>query len=228
MAENNGALALAILGLGKGGGSGTEYTAGEGIDITGTTISVDNTIARASAIPTATSDLTNDSGFITSSDLTGYATETYVDDAVADKSEVSVSNTGTSTNEVSYITVDDTEYKIAGGGGSSYTAGTNIDITNNVISAPNVLPLSGGTMTGNIKFESNKGIEFSHSPYGTGDMIKNASDGFIFVPAGSSSEALKINKDALISGLGTAIIPRTDSTGAIAYLRQHLGAPNKR
>ena len=59
-------------------GGGSSYTAGTGIDITNNEISVDNTIALKSEIPTATSDLTNDSGYITSSALSGYATETWV------------------------------------------------------------------------------------------------------------------------------------------------------
>lgn len=45
------------------------YTAGAGIDITGYTVSVDDTVALKSDIPTATSDLTNDSGYITSAAL---------------------------------------------------------------------------------------------------------------------------------------------------------------
>ena len=56
-----------------GGGSGGSYTSGDGITINDNVISVDNTIARKSEIPTKTSDLTNDSGYITSitsSDIT--------------------------------------------------------------------------------------------------------------------------------------------------------------
>lgn len=50
--------------------TGTTYTAGNGIDITNDVISIDDTVvAELSDIPTATSDLTNDSGFITSADL---------------------------------------------------------------------------------------------------------------------------------------------------------------
>lgn len=63
-------------------------------------------------------------------------------DQVAAKSTVSVSASGTATDEIGYITVDGVEKKIAGGG-SSYTAGTGIDITNNVISGKFV-----GTATG--------------------------------------------------------------------------------
>ena len=54
-------------------GGGSDYTSGNGIDITNNVISVDNTIAKKSEIPTKTSDLTNDSDFITnitSSDVT--------------------------------------------------------------------------------------------------------------------------------------------------------------
>lgn len=42
-----------------------------------------------------------------------------IKDAIADKSEVSVSATGTATDEVGYITIDGVEKKIVGGGGSS-------------------------------------------------------------------------------------------------------------
>lgn len=49
---------------------GSTYTAGNGIDITNDTISIDTSVvAEVSDIPAATSDLTNDSGFITSSSL---------------------------------------------------------------------------------------------------------------------------------------------------------------
>lgn len=96
------------------GGSGSTYTAGDGITISDEdVISIDNTVAlktdllnyvtsselvtelsnyvtttdlatellnyaELDDIPTKTSDLTNNSGFITSSALTGYATETWV------------------------------------------------------------------------------------------------------------------------------------------------------
>ena len=45
-------------------------------------------IARVSAIPTTTSELTNDSNFITNAALTGYATETYVSEQLATKQDV--------------------------------------------------------------------------------------------------------------------------------------------
>ena len=49
---------------------GPTYIAGNGIDITNDTISIDTSVvAEVSDIPTATSDLTNDSGFITSASL---------------------------------------------------------------------------------------------------------------------------------------------------------------
>lgn len=48
-------------------------------------------------------------------DLEKIASKLYVDSEVAKKSEVTVSDTGTTTNTVQYITVDGTEYKLAGG-----------------------------------------------------------------------------------------------------------------
>lgn len=50
-------------------------------------------LTGAPTIPTVTSDLTNDSGFITSSSLTGLASETYVDTAVSTKQDTLVSGT---------------------------------------------------------------------------------------------------------------------------------------
>ena len=50
------------------GGGGSDYTAGQGITITNDEISVDtNVVATKSDIPTTTSELTNDSNFISSS-----------------------------------------------------------------------------------------------------------------------------------------------------------------
>jgi len=80
------------------------YTAGSGIDITSNVVSVDSTVALKSdlstvaftgsysdlnglpTIPSATSDLSNDSGFITNSvsDLSNYYDKTYIDNTVGD------------------------------------------------------------------------------------------------------------------------------------------------
>ena len=50
-----------------------------------TTAFTENTYAKIGDIPTKTSDLTNDSGFITDAALSGYATEQYVDNSVSGK-----------------------------------------------------------------------------------------------------------------------------------------------
>ena len=50
-----------------------------------TTAFTENTYAKIGDIPTKTSDLTNDSGFITNAALLGYATEQYVDNSVSGK-----------------------------------------------------------------------------------------------------------------------------------------------
>ena len=108
---------ITINGDGKlqaSGGGGSSYIAGNGIDITNDVISVDNTIALKSELPTATSELTNDSGFITAGDIPAIPT-----------------NTSDLTNDSGFITSsyhDSTKQDVL-------TAGTNISIVDNVISA---------------------------------------------------------------------------------------------
>lgn len=61
-----------------GGGGGTTYTAGEGINISGTEISIDEqVVALKSELPTAVSELTNDAGFVSLEDISeaGYVTD---------------------------------------------------------------------------------------------------------------------------------------------------------
>lgn len=59
--------AIKITGAGGSGGGGATYTAGNGLTLANNEFSVDTTVvAQQSDIPTAVSELTNDSGFITS------------------------------------------------------------------------------------------------------------------------------------------------------------------
>jgi len=99
---------------------GSSYTAGTGIDITNDVISIDNTVALKSEIPTVptnVSSFTNDAGYITSSTLTGYATETWVTNQgystfsgsyndLTDKPTIPVvpTNVSSFTNDAGYIT----------------------------------------------------------------------------------------------------------------------------
>lgn len=88
------------------------YTAGEGISINDNSISVDNTILRKNELPSNVSAFTNDIGYLTEhqdlSDyaskseipsLTGYATEEYVNNAIA--------NAGGSGNNGNYLKLID-------------------------------------------------------------------------------------------------------------------------
>lgn len=60
--------------------------------------STSGTLALTSDIPTTTGELTNDSGFITSAALTGYATETWVgEQGYQTASDVSTALTGYAT-----------------------------------------------------------------------------------------------------------------------------------
>ena len=98
-------------------------------------LSVGSNIARKSDIPTDTSDLTNGAGYITSSALNEYATENYVDTGLASKQAILVSGTNIKTiNNTSILGSGNIDIQ----SGSSYTAGTGIDITNDVISVEGV------------------------------------------------------------------------------------------
>ena len=114
--------------------------------------------AELDDIPTKTSDLTNDSGFITSSALTGYATENWVTNQgystfsgsyndLTNKPTIpdAVSGTNDGTNWTS-LTIGNTTYNIPSGGGSSYSGGTwiNIDSNNSInVSNPYISLLDG-------------------------------------------------------------------------------------
>lgn len=64
----------------------------------------------------------------------GLATTSYVNSALSRKSKVTASATGTSTNTVNYLTIDNTEYKLpsgGGGGGGTSTIGWSLVLINN-------------------------------------------------------------------------------------------------
>lgn len=116
---------------------GTTYTAGTGINITNDEISVDATALSYNdlqdkptipTVPTNVSSFTNDAGYLTShQSLVGYATQTYVDNAVAAVPTYSA-GTGISisaSGEISCSVVDTN---------TTYTAGNGISINNGVIS----------------------------------------------------------------------------------------------
>lgn len=75
---------------------------------------------------------TNPSGYLVSSDLSGYATEYYVDSAVSGKQDTLTFDYDASDK----INAINGSAIAGGGGGGYYTAGEFIDITNDVISIP--------------------------------------------------------------------------------------------
>jgi len=129
----------AVISSTGGGGGGSTYTAGTGIDITNDVISIDNTVALKTDIP----------------DPVSGASGIKVEDSV-----VALDNpVGLVAGENITITVSGDSAIIAGqAGGSTYTAGKGIDITNDVISVDNTvyIPYSAsGISLPNSKFEIN-------------------------------------------------------------------------
>ena len=87
-------------------------------------------------VPTNVSAFTNDAGYITSSALNGYATENYVTTAVSGKQDTLISGTNIKTiNNTSILGSGNIDIQTGG----NYTAGTGIDITNDVISVTNAI-----------------------------------------------------------------------------------------
>lgn len=80
-------------------------------------------ISDLPTVPTKTSDLTNDSGFITSSDLPAVGNGT-----------ITFTQGGTTKGTITTNQSGDTTIALDAGGGASYTAGNGIDITNDEIS----------------------------------------------------------------------------------------------
>ncbi|MCQ2077231.1 MAG: hypothetical protein MJZ20_09470 [Bacteroidaceae bacterium] len=117
-----------------GGGGGTEYYAGNGINITGDTISIDEqVVAEKTDLPTKTSDLTNDSGFITSS---------YHDATKLDASKTAVSNVGGLVTPSA--TISSTELVAIGSGNAQERVliGSGLQLTGST--SPKTLSATGG------------------------------------------------------------------------------------
>lgn len=131
---------------------GSTYTAGTGIDITNDVISVDNTIATKTWVGQQGYLTSVPSQYITetelSSELTDYALKTDIPEPVSGASGIKVEDSvvaldnpvGLVAGENITITVSGDSAIIAGqAGGSTYSAGTGIDITNNTISVDNTI-----------------------------------------------------------------------------------------
>ena len=227
----------------QGGGSGSDYSAGANIDITDNVISV-----TGITVPTKTSDLTNDSGFINSEQaqtqigssvsgkvdtdvFTAYTanTKTEIDNAVSVKADSSrvdeieevtasalvelhstkqdilVSGTNIKTiNNQSLLGSGNIEIQ-GGSGGGSYTAGNNIDITNDVISVTGLATINGSAITegGNIVIQGGSGggsniIEITQAEY---DALTAYTEDAIYVI--TDSQAINMDNYVTTGALGS-------------------------
>ena len=97
----------------------TDDTVVEDVTVNGNSVVSDG--VAAITVPTNNNQLTNGAGYITDTDLATVATTGAYSDLSGTPTipaAVSVSATGTSTNNVEYITIGSDEYHIAGGGGA--------------------------------------------------------------------------------------------------------------
>lgn len=97
----------------------TDDTVVEDVTVNGNSVVSDG--VAAITVPTNNNQLTNGAGYITDTDLATVATTGAYSDLSGTPTipaAVSVSATGTSTNNVEYITIGSDEYHLAGGGGA--------------------------------------------------------------------------------------------------------------
>ena len=174
-----------------GGGSGGSYTGGDGINISSSNvISVDNTVAKKSDIPTKTSDLTNDSGFITSSALTSYVTTTQLEDALDDYALTTDIPTDVSqlNNDAGYttqtwvqnqgyitgITSSDVVTALGYTPGTSNFSGSYNDLTDKptipTVNDPTITFVQGSTIKGTIHLNQSENSSIVFDAGGTGTV----------------------------------------------------------
>ena len=122
----------------------TQYSAGTNISIENNVISV--TGITIPEIPTSNTAFTNDAGYITSQDIPTSNTAFTNDAGYITGVSIPTSNTAF-TNDAGYVTSGEVQTQIDNSisGLSPYTAGTNIDINNNVISVTGITSYTGIT-----------------------------------------------------------------------------------
>ena len=151
------------------GGGGSDYSAGANIDITNNVISV-----TGITVPTSTSALTNDSGYVTSGEvntqieskgyitdaaLNGYATTAFTEQTYLKEHQSLSAYTPTS----GFSTINGNV--ITDGGNlvieeTPYTAGANIDITDHVISVTGItVPTSNTAFTNDAGYVNSGEVE---------------------------------------------------------------------
>ena len=158
--------------LAGGGSSGPTYSAGTGIDITSDVISVNSAVAMKSDLPS------EEEVQFEELDLSGYATESYVDSAVSGKQDTLTFGYDSS-DKINAI--NGSAIAGGGGGGGSYTAGEFIDITNDVISVnsgdvSNLIPGSGILIT-----QSSAGTQVSLDVSAGPGVSLSVQDGTMFI-----------------------------------------------
>lgn len=144
------------------------YTAGTGIDITNSVISVDNTVAMVSDIPTATSDLTNDSGFITSADLPTKTSDLANDGADGTSTYVEADELATVATSGSYTDLINTPTIPAAQVNSDWNASSGVA---EILNKPTI-PTATSDLTNDSGF-----ITSADLPTKTSDLTNDGSDG---------------------------------------------------
>ena len=192
-----------------GGGGGGSYTAGTGIDITDDTISVDTTTIQAKL--TAGDNITITDDTISATDTT-YSAFTGTDGTAAGTAGLVPAPATTDAGK--FLKADGT-WDTAGGG-TTYTAGDGIDITNAVISATN---------TGKPKVLTSANYDYPDANP-TGIALWRLEPGLYMVPSGTTAYYSQyFNKPQnAYNGLYLIAIDNNETSTNIFYF-SNTGAP---
>ena len=216
-----------------------------------TTAFTENTYAKIGDIPTKTSDLTNDSGFITDAALSGYATEQYVDNSVSGKvdnsaltqyytsvqTDTAISNAVSGKMDSSAISAYTKTEDFATINGSAitsggnivveetpYSGGSNIDITDHIISVTGItIPTSNTAFTNDAGYVTSGEVEtqITNKDYPTKnwvqDQVSGKVDTDIFTTYTANTQTKIDNKQDASAMTAYATTAFTEST----YLKEH-------
>ena len=174
-----------------------------------TTINVSSGAAEFN-VPTKTSHLTNDSGFLTSSDIASVLTYKGTKASVAD-----LPSTGNTTGDVWHITADGSEY--AWDGSIWQELGTAIDLSG-------YAQLAGASFTGPVTF----GDSVTADELNTGDLVVTGSASFVNniqantingVEVGSTPKFTDTVTTVSVTGSGNAVTAASASNGAVTLTK---------
>lgn len=158
--------------------------------------------AVQNSIPNATSQLINDSNFVSTTDLENYATTSALEEGLAAKQDTLTAGAN--------ITIENNVISSTASGGATYTAGAGIDITDDEISVDNTVALKTDIPDVSDFVEASDLATVATS--GDYDDLTNKPDLSGFATTFDLTSGLAAKQDTLTAGTGIDITNNVIST----------------